>query len=121
MEVPSIETILQNLSAWQQYARDLNRTIDEASVLNRNRERTAIAVKTMKLMFSDSTPKTKEFDPTKVTIHPTTAGVTRRYTYSHDGVVMHYHCHSAWRNGDHDLRVDRRISVDGSVVLSDDG
>lgn len=29
------------------------------------------------------------------------------------------HCHSAWRNNDHDLRVDRRVTVDGKIILSD--
>lgn len=115
MEVPSIETILQNVPEWHKYSLELQNRILEAMALQRKDKARNLAVETMRTMFK-SYVQGKTFDPDKVMIDKSEKG-TSLYTYDHNGVVMSYHGHLY----DRAVVVTKKISVDGNQIYHYDG
>lgn len=114
MELPTIDTIKQNIDAWKEHARKLKELIKSAKLTKKLDSQVPI-IKGYFDKHVSCLASEKEFEPSKLII----CG-NDKYYYEHDGVIIKKNGRTTYHLGDYDLFFAYKIWLDGKLIYSAD-
>lgn len=116
--LPTLSEVKDELGAWKEYNKNLERLILTAESEVRERDRIKKTQNEVYSLFCRHVSPSKVFSFSSISVREGDSDGSIKAHYEHDGVVINFLGRVTWCQGDYDYFVDYSIRVDGNLVIS---